>query len=114
MTGTPLPQNHPGGMRVMSRYCATCVFTSRSHMRPGPLFDALRREWNARDTHQTCTYGSVEGDSRGGDNEGPGRDDNDIVCHGFFREVFLPTGLGQMLRTAERLGGFEYVDPPLA
>jgi hypothetical protein len=112
MTARPLPENHPGGMRVMSRYCATCVFTSRSHVRPGPRFEALRREWNARDTHQTCTYPGLDGDSDRDDDEEPGLDGEDIVCHGFFREVFLPTGLGQMLRLAERLGGFEYVDPP--
>ncbi|TAJ19939.1 MAG: hypothetical protein EPO65_05280 [Dehalococcoidia bacterium] len=98
VTGTPLPPNQPGGMRVMSQYCAICVFTSRSHMRPGPLFDALRREWNAHDTHQTCMYTAVERDN--------------IVCHGFFREVFLTTGLGQELRIAQQVAGFEYVDPP--
>lgn len=104
MSNRPSPENQPGGMRVMSRYCATCVFTARSGIRPGPRFEALQHEWNTRDTHQVCTY-AVAGDSDSDDNQ-------DIVCHGFFREVFLPTGLGQMLRIAERQGGFEYVDPP--
>ncbi len=111
MNSRPLPDSHVGGMRVMSRYCATCVFTSRSGIRPGPLFDALRREWDAHDTHQLCTH-TVDGVAQADEQEAAVTSPEGIVCHGFFREVFIPTGLGRALRIAARECGFEYVDPP--
>lgn len=108
-----LPPDHPGGLRVMSKMCATCVFTDRSPVRAGRRHD-LERSWVARDTHQVCHHSAVWDES-----DGEVEDEADevpplerqVVCHGFFREVFLRHGTGQMLRIAERLGGFEYVNP---
>ena len=99
-----LPPHTAGGMKVMRRHCDTCVFTDRSPLRPGRMRD-LEQSWQSLDTHQTCHHAGVG-------NEEEGLIGEDIVCHGFFRSVFLTKGIGQGLRIAGRLIGYEYVEPP--
>lgn len=104
-----LPPAAVGGLKVFSKMCGTCVFGPKSPVRPGRLRD-LERQWQSKDTHQTCHLAGV-GTGSDDDDDRETLDGEDIVCHGFFREVFLRHGTGQNLRISGRLGGFEYIDP---
>lgn len=107
----PLPPEWVGGAKVMSKHCATCVFTSRSPVGPARMRD-LERTWRAKDTHQTCHHAGIGTYSDDDDDEDhPTIDGEDVACFGFVREMFLSHGIGQYLRISARLGGFHYIDP---
>lgn len=95
------------GMKVMARDCDTCVFSKASPVRAGRMAQ-LRAQWRARDTHQVCHHSAVWDE----DDPEDGPPDETVVCHGFFEHEFMERGTGQMLRISERLGGFEFVEPP--
>jgi hypothetical protein len=100
-----LPPQADGSIRVMARMCSTCVFGTNAPIRPGRMRD-LEQQWQAKDCHQVCHHAGTGDEEEGFSGE-------DIVCHGFLRNVFLRHGTGQLLRIAERTsGGFNYVEPP--
>lgn len=88
----PLPPAHPNGRKVMAKMCATCVFSPRSPVGPERMRD-LEQQWQQRDTHQTCHHAGIGVSDD--EEDGEGLEGEDIVCHGFFREVYLRTGTGQ-------------------
>ena len=97
-------------MKVMAESCDTCVFGPKSPVSRARMAE-LRREWALRDTHQTCHHAGVAEEDENGEETGR-IDGEDIVCGGFFKNVYERRGTGQVLRIMERLGAIEFVAPP--
>jgi len=104
------PPSCVGGLKVVEGRCDTCVFSKASPVRSGRL-RRLAQSWQRQDTHQVCHQFPVAAEGDDGEETGM-LDGENVVCGGFFDNVYLVRGTGQLLRIAERFGGFEYVPAP--
>jgi len=100
-------------VKVRATLCESCIF------RPGSVLaeriDArLAEEWAENDTHQTCHQSAIASDDDDGlmdpETGEPVKPEDAAVCRGFYQEVFLKKGTGQLLRIMERLDGLEFSD----
>ena len=99
-------------MKIRKTMCASCIF------RPGsPLADRVavhEPTWREQDTHQTChasAIGDNETDELYDPESGETVEPSDAaVCRGFYEQVFMQNGTGQLLRIMGRLNALEFSD----
>ena len=98
-------------MIVRKTMCESCIFREGSNL--ADRVEVLEDEWRIRDTHQIC-HDSAIGDGEGELYDAETGEDVDPmdakVCRGFYENVYLEEGTGQMIRISERLGLLTFDD----
>lgn len=88
-------------MKVFKTPCFGCPFTKDSIVSPERAAN-IKADCETRDKHFIChkSAHTMQGVPE------------EVACGGYFQNVYLKTGSGQLLRIMERLGGLEMIDIP--
>lgn len=101
------------GMRVMSKQCATCIFSNRSPISP-ERFQQLKEQWEAEGIQQECHHATMQQEQ--------------IACRGHYEAaragkvnnyplIAVAAGFGlvglkidDLMQICERIGWVTFVD----